>query len=72
MQAIIRPWRLSKVVLSLNESGIRGMTVTDVKGAGVQGGELRRWAAPGLLAGAAWGSIGSGDTAREGPWGQGC
>jgi nitrogen regulatory protein PII len=38
LQAIIRPWRLGRVVEQLNASGIRGMTVADVKGAGVQGG----------------------------------
>lgn len=41
LQAIIRPWRLDKVVEQLNASGIRGMTVEDVRGAGVQGGEQR-------------------------------
>ena len=40
-QAIIRPWRLGRVVEQLNASGIRGMTVADVKGAGVQGGACR-------------------------------
>lgn len=39
VQALIRPWRLGKVVQQLNASGIRGMTVQEVKGAGVQGGE---------------------------------
>jgi hypothetical protein len=38
-QALIRPWRLQKVVAQLNASGIRGMTVTEARGAGMQGGE---------------------------------
>jgi nitrogen regulatory protein PII len=42
LQALIRPWRLARVVEQLNASGIRGMTVSDVKGAGVQGGEQAR------------------------------
>ena len=45
-QAIIRPWRMDKVVQSLNAAGIRGMTVTDVRGAGVQGGEYCWGSAP--------------------------
>ena len=42
-QAILRPWRLSKVVSGLNSVGIRGMTVSDVRGAGVQGGKRERF-----------------------------
>lgn len=38
IEAIVRPWRLSKLVQVLNEKGIRGMTVSDVRGIGVQGG----------------------------------
>lgn len=38
-QALIRPWRLQKVTEQLNAAGIRGMTVSDVKGAGEQGGK---------------------------------
>lgn len=38
-QAIIRPWRLQKVVAQLAAHGIRGLTVSSVQGAGVQGGE---------------------------------
>ncbi len=38
--AIIRPWRLSAVVSALNEAGIRGLTVTDVRGLGAQGGNI--------------------------------
>ena len=36
--AIIRPWRLPAVVAALSEAGIRGVTVTDVRGIGAQGG----------------------------------
>lgn len=43
-QCIIRPWRLDKVVAALNANGIRGMTVCDVRGAGVQGGRRERYA----------------------------
>lgn len=43
VEAIIRPWRLNKVVEQLNANGIRGMTVSDVKGAGVQGGSKERY-----------------------------
>lgn len=38
VEGIIRPWRLSAVVSALDTMGIRGITVTEVKGAGVQGG----------------------------------
>lgn len=41
--AIIRPWRLSYVVQDLSENGIRGMTITDVKGVGMQGGSRERY-----------------------------
>jgi len=37
-QATIRPWRLEKVVQTLSELGIRGMTVSEVRGMGMQGG----------------------------------
>jgi nitrogen regulatory protein PII len=40
ISAIIRPWRLSAVVSALGEAGIRGLTVTDVRGLGAQGGSL--------------------------------
>jgi len=43
IEAIIRPWRLNKVVSVLNSSGIRGLTVSDVQGAGVQGGIRERF-----------------------------
>lgn len=44
IEAIIRPWRLEKVVGSLSKSGIKGMTVSSVQGAGVQGGKRERFA----------------------------
>ncbi len=40
ISAIIRPWRLPSVVSALGESGIRGLTVTDVRGLGAQGGSV--------------------------------
>lgn len=43
VEAIIRPWRLQAVVQALNKSGVRGMTVSDVRGAGVQGGKRERF-----------------------------
>lgn len=43
VEAIIRPWRLGKVVDRLTSNGIKGMTVTDVRGAGVQGGKRERY-----------------------------
>jgi Nitrogen regulatory protein P-II len=41
MQAVLRPWRLSGVVNALSEAGVRGLTVTDVRGIGFQGGTRR-------------------------------
>ena len=38
IQVIIRPWRLPYVVRALSHLGIYGMTATNVKGVGVQGG----------------------------------
>lgn len=43
LQAVIRPWRLQKVVHELSLQGIKGMTVADVRGAGVQGGKRERF-----------------------------
>lgn len=39
-QAIVRPWRLPFVIESLSTKGVRGMTCTNVKGVGMQGGGL--------------------------------
>lgn len=43
VEAIIRPWRLPFVVTSLSGNGIRGMTTTNVKGVGMQGGNRERY-----------------------------
>jgi nitrogen regulatory protein PII len=40
---VIRPWRLQKVVHELSSRGIKGMTVSEVRGAGVQGGIRERF-----------------------------
>jgi nitrogen regulatory protein P-II 1 len=39
IEAIIRPHKLDEVKVKLNDIGIRGMTVTDVKGFGRTGGK---------------------------------
>ena len=39
VEAIVRPWRLPFIVAKLAKSGIKGMTSTEVKGVGMQGGE---------------------------------
>jgi nitrogen regulatory protein PII len=44
VEAIIRPWRLNKVVAELSRTGVKGMTVSEVRGAGVQGGKIERFA----------------------------
>eukprot|EP00195_Chlamydomonas_chlamydogama_P017243 CAMPEP_0202901780 /NCGR_PEP_ID=MMETSP1392-20130828/14619_1 /ASSEMBLY_ACC=CAM_ASM_000868 /TAXON_ID=225041 /ORGANISM="Chlamydomonas chlamydogama, Strain SAG 11-48b" /LENGTH=199 /DNA_ID=CAMNT_0049588395 /DNA_START=147 /DNA_END=746 /DNA_ORIENTATION=+ len=44
VEAIVRPWRLPAVVEALSKAGIRGMTASSVKGAGVQGGSRERYA----------------------------
>jgi nitrogen regulatory protein PII len=43
VEAIIRPWRTNKVVRELSAAGIKGLTVSDVSGAGVQGGKRERF-----------------------------
>ena len=43
VEAIIRPWRLPYVVHELSTLGIYGMTATNVKGVGVQGGKRERY-----------------------------
>lgn len=35
----MRPWRLQFVIDKLSEKGIRGLTTTEVKGVGMQGGK---------------------------------
>uniref|UniRef100_K3Z924 Uncharacterized protein n=1 Tax=Setaria italica TaxID=4555 RepID=K3Z924_SETIT len=42
IEAIIRPWRVSHVSSGLLEMGIRGVTVSDVRGFGAQGGSTER------------------------------
>ncbi|KAI4349777.1 hypothetical protein L6164_010333 [Bauhinia variegata] len=42
VEAILRPWRVSKVSSALLKMGIRGVTVSDVKGFGAQGGSKER------------------------------
>lgn len=43
VEAIIRPWRLPDVVKALSDAGIRGMTTSEVKGVGAQGGVRERY-----------------------------
>ncbi|XP_054802518.1 nitrogen regulatory protein P-II homolog isoform X2 [Prosopis cineraria] len=42
VEAILRPWRIPHVSSALLEMGIRGVTVSDVKGFGAQGGSKER------------------------------
>lgn len=42
VEAIIRPWRLPHVSSGLLKMGIRGVTVSDVRGFGAQGGSTER------------------------------
>jgi len=44
VEAVLRPWRLSPVSSALLKMGIRGVTVTDVRGFGAQGGSRERQA----------------------------
>ncbi|KAJ0979983.1 hypothetical protein J5N97_015457 [Dioscorea zingiberensis] len=44
VEAILRPWRVSHVSSGLLNMGIRGVTVSDVKGFGAQGGSMERQA----------------------------
>lgn len=44
VEAVLRPWRLTHVAASLIDSGIRGVTVTDVRGFGSQLGSRERHA----------------------------
>jgi nitrogen regulatory protein P-II 1 len=43
IEAIIRPEKLTHVKASLEEKGFIGLTVTEVKGRGKQGGIIQRW-----------------------------
>ncbi|XP_038995802.1 nitrogen regulatory protein P-II homolog [Hibiscus syriacus] len=42
IEAIIRPWRVQQVSSALLQMGIRGVTVSDVRGFGAQGGSTER------------------------------
>ncbi|CAN8248105.1 unnamed protein product [Cochlearia groenlandica] len=42
VEAIIRPWRIQHVSSALLKIGIRGVTVSDVRGFGAQGGSTER------------------------------
>ncbi|OIT28847.1 PREDICTED: nitrogen regulatory protein P-II homolog [Nicotiana attenuata] len=44
IEAILRPWRIQQVSSSLLKMGIRGITVSDVRGFGAQGGLTERQA----------------------------
>eukprot|EP00270_Netrium_digitus_P003377 TRINITY_DN1385_c0_g1_i2.p1 TRINITY_DN1385_c0_g1~~TRINITY_DN1385_c0_g1_i2.p1 ORF type:complete len:234 (-),score=46.06 TRINITY_DN1385_c0_g1_i2:478-1143(-) len=44
VEAVIRPWRLQFVAKALLKMGIRGVTVSDVRGFGSQGGSRERQA----------------------------
>nr|GMD31208.1 nitrogen regulatory protein P-II homolog [Ipomoea batatas]GMD34412.1 nitrogen regulatory protein P-II homolog [Ipomoea batatas]GME11298.1 nitrogen regulatory protein P-II homolog [Ipomoea batatas] len=44
VEAILRPWRVQKVSSALLEMGIRGVTISDVRGFGSQGGLSERQA----------------------------
>ena len=43
LEAIIRPERLSDVVASLRQLGYPGLTISEVKGHGKQGGLTQQW-----------------------------
>ncbi|GMI73705.1 hypothetical protein HRI_001039800 [Hibiscus trionum] len=42
VEAILRPWRVQQVSSALLQMGIRGVTVSDVRGFGAQGGSTER------------------------------
>ncbi|PIN15549.1 hypothetical protein CDL12_11792 [Handroanthus impetiginosus] len=44
IEAILRPWRIPQVSSALLKMGIRGVTVSDVRGFGAQGGSTERYA----------------------------
>ncbi|KAF8401259.1 hypothetical protein HHK36_012192 [Tetracentron sinense] len=44
IEAILRPWRIPQVSSALLKMGIRGVTVSDVRGFGAQGGSTERQA----------------------------
>ncbi|OIW17442.1 hypothetical protein TanjilG_22554 [Lupinus angustifolius] len=42
VEAVLRPWRIRQVSSALLKMGIRGVTISDVKGFGAQGGSKER------------------------------
>ncbi|MCL7025187.1 hypothetical protein MKW94_020960 [Papaver nudicaule] len=44
IEAILRPWRVAQVSAGLLKMGIRGVTISDVRGFGAQGGSTERQA----------------------------
>ncbi|XP_057963577.1 nitrogen regulatory protein P-II homolog [Malania oleifera] len=42
VEAVVRPWRIPQVSSALLKMGIRGVTVSDVRGFGAQGGSTER------------------------------
>ncbi|KAL3849640.1 hypothetical protein ACJIZ3_011522 [Penstemon smallii] len=44
VEAILRPWRIQQVSSALLKMGIRGVTISDVRGFGAQGGSAERQA----------------------------
>ena len=45
IEAIVRPEKVTHVKVALEEKGFIGLTVTEVKGRGRQGGIMQRWRA---------------------------
>lgn len=43
VECIIRPMKLDEVKIALSEMGVTGITVSDVRGAGRQGGHSESW-----------------------------
>lgn len=43
IECIIRPMKLDEVKIALGEIGVTGMTVSDVRGSGRQGGHRESW-----------------------------
>ena len=43
IECIIRPMKLDEVKIALGEVGVTGMTVSDVRGSGRQGGHRESW-----------------------------
>jgi len=43
IEAIVKPFKLDEVKDALNEIGVTGMTISEVKGFGRQKGHKERW-----------------------------